>query len=609
MKNKYIVLGGMLLLMTIFSSCEQDSFLDQKGADIINEQIVFADSTYTISFLNDLYGTIDFNAGPKQTSGNPIGYGSIFAEVTDEAEGRYPAGGNMDKVIGTGTFNGSFFSKMESDYEYLYGRIRHANIYLKNVELSPISNSLRTRTKAEARFLRAWYYHLLIKHFGGVPLVGDDVYDKESAGDKPGRNTFAECVEYLLNELDEIAPLLPLKNAYAGTLNNGRVTRGAVLALKSRILLHAASPLFNGGSNPVNEPNVPGSFATDPEVLELVAYPDYQQSRWDRALQAAKAVMDLNQYSLVIDNTTKPGYGFYIVFVTRLNDELIFVKHRAPGKVVETDYLPRSRGGARFYHYPTQELVDKFPMLSGKPISDPASGYNETATPYRNRDPRLAYTILYNTNEHFLNSARALAPLYTYVGAAQDGLVELSSNQATITGYYRRKGMNEGTAVTGGGQNEGATVLIRYVEILLNYAEAANEMGQTAEAMLQLKAIRERAGLVKGVGVYGYGLPDNPTKEQARLLIQNERAIELAFEEHRLWDIRRWKIGGQLLNGKPLTGIRITKVTGGNPGPNTVYRHERIPLRTRYFQPNIYFFPMPQTEIGLNRGILQNPGW
>ena len=606
MKIRYIIIAGFLALAGL-SSCQEDSFLDPQGADVLNEQIVFADSAYTIGFLTDLYNGIGFNLDPKQTGGNP---GSIFAEVTDEAEGRYPAGGNMDKVIATGNFGGSFYTKMANDYDYLYGRIRQVNIFLKNVETSPLSANLKARTKAEARFLRVFYYHYLLKYFGGVPLVGDQVYDKEDAGDMPGRNTFEECVTYLVKELDEIAPLLPLNKVYFGTLDNGRVTRGAVLALKSRILLHAASPLFNGGSNPVNESNVPGSFATDPELLKLVAYPTYDQNRWEKALLATKAVMDLNEYSLVLDNATRPGNGFYNVFVTRMNNENIFAVQLAPGKVRETAYIPFTRGGRQYYHYPTQELVDKFPTINGLPVSgitkDPAFKEND---PYSNRDPRLAFTVIYNTRPWFLQSARGLAPVYTYVGAPQDGIVDIAVNSATGTGYYRAKGMNEGTAVTGGGQNEGSLPLIRYAEILLNYAEAANEMGQTAEAMAQLVKIRERAGIREGMGVYGYGLPDSPTKEQARLLIQNERAIELAFEEHRLWDIRRWKIGGEVLDDKTLTGMRITKVGTANPGPNTTYTYNRIPLRKRYFKANSYLFPIPQGEISLNPGMLQNPGW
>lgn len=608
MKKRYIIVVGFFTVSLGFSSCENDGFLDPQGTDRINEAITFADSAYTMMFLTDLYEGIGFNMEPKQASGSPVGRGSIFAEVTDEAEGRYPAGGNMDKVISSGSWNGSFFNKMTNDYEYLYGRVRHANIFLNNIEDAPLSTNLKTRTKAEARFLRAYYYHYLLRYFGGVPLLGEEVYDSEDYGDIPGRNTFEECVEYVISELDAVATILPDHNDYLGTLDYGRVTRGAALALKSRILLMAASPLYNGGSNPVNEPNVPGSFATDPEVLKLVAYPNFEASRWQRAMDAAKAVMDLNQYSLVIDNTTQPGYGFYSLFLNRVNPEYIFAMHLAPGKTLEERYLPRSRGGSQYYHYPAQELVDKFPMINGKPITDPTSGYDEGENPYLNRDPRLGYTVMYNTSLWFLQSERGLAPLYTYVGAPQDGIVGVGSNASTQTGYYRRKGMDEQAARQGGSQNLGSLPLIRYAEILLNYAEAANEVGQTQEAMTILKEIRERAGIQPGAD-NSFGLPTSPTQDAARLLIQNERAIELAFEEHRYWDIRRWKLGGEVLDGKPLTGMQITKVTGGNPGPDTEYTYSRVPLRTRYFKVESYIFPIPLAEVEINPGMLQNPGW
>src|SRR5699024_2910051 len=177
---------------------------------------------------------------------------------------------------------------------------------LKDVGQSPLSAALKKRTKAEARFLRAYFYSLLMEGWGGVPLVGDSIYDLNAQA-QAVRATYADCVDYVVSELDAIAPQLPL--TYSG-LNYGRITRGACLALKARVLLFAASPLFNGGS-----------IATDEKLEALTGYPTHDPGRWQKALKAAQAVVDLGVYHLEVDNTTQPGYGFYSVFLKRVNQE------------------------------------------------------------------------------------------------------------------------------------------------------------------------------------------------------------------------------------------------------------------------------------------------
>ena len=570
-------------LLGLFACQKSDGFLDKKSTAELNEAVVFADSARTIDFLTGLYAKLSFNVtfGSGNTRGD-------FSKMSDEAEGRYPAAGNFDKLITQGSFAGGFYSEVLGEWSTMYGAVRHANIFLKNVDNSPLSAALRARMKAESRLLRAYFYFYLVRYFGGVPLMDDNVFKIDDVVQND-RAAFADCVDYIVSELDEIAPQLPLD--YQG-LQYGRVTRGAALALKSRILLLAASPLFNGGSFAE-----PGS-----RLEELVSYPSYDQNRWEQARLAAKAVMDLNKYALMIDNDTRPGNGFYQVFLTRMNNEFILYEPKPPGRQFEASHNPYSRGGRNYYYYPTQELVDWFPMANGLPITDPASGYNPN-NPYVNRDPRFNYTVIYNGAQYWLQSASALRPVYTYAGAG-DGLVPISNNSRTITGYYVRKFCSETTSQqSGGGNTEGSVSLIRYAEILLNYAEAANEMGQTADAMNQLIALRERAGIQPGLD-NRYGLPANPTQEEARKLIWNERAIELAFENHRYFDVRRWKRGEEF-DGKYVHGMRITQANDNAP-PSA---YERFQVRTRYFKNNIYLFPIPESETVLNLNMLQNPGW
>ncbi|MCE6991416.1 RagB/SusD family nutrient uptake outer membrane protein [Dyadobacter sp. CY323] len=590
MKKIYLAVWAALLIAA--ASCENKDFLDTKTTASLNTETTFADSANTMDFLAGLYVDLAYNFQVENAHNV-----ADFSELSDEGEGRYPALGNFDKIFTSGTFANGYYNQMQNNWVLFYRIIRSSNIFLANVDKSPLSPAKKQRVKAEARFVRAFHYFNLLKFFGGIPLVGDDVFSASDDGTFQ-RNTFEECVNYMTAELDAAAADMPL--SYNG-VDFGRITRGAALGLKSRLLLYAASPLYNGGGT-----------TTNAELLPVLSYPTADPARWERARVAAKAVMDLALYSLPVNNTTKwsgseagLGYGFYNVFLTRKNPEFILTYLMPPGKQIERGILPRSRGGANFYTYPTQELVDKFPTINGKPITaDVKSAANPTgfdaANPYVNRDPRLSATVIYNGGLYFLNTTKNLQPVYTYVGAPNDGIVAISSNTATITGYYVRKMADDNGAITGGNNVDRGIPLIRYAEILLNYAEAANETGDTKEAINTLKTIRIRAGIAPGTDQL-YGLPAAPTKDQARALIQNERDIELAFEQHRIWDVRRWKLG-PALDGKFLHGMQITKVGEG-------YTYRLRDVRTRYFKDIYYYFPIPKDDVVLNPKILQNPGY
>lgn len=578
--QKILIHTGLtvVLLSSSYSCRKGQGFLDPQSTVDLNESVTFADSAKSIEFLTDIYSGLSYMAIPQEvnTMGAPLG------ETTDEADSRWPGGHNVPLQVIGGNFTGNWATRVTNDWSNLYSRIRHVNIFLKNVDATPLSGGLKSRTKLEARFLRAWFYHILMKQWGGVPLVGDTVYTLTSANAQ-GRASYEECVNYLVKELDEIAPQLPL--AYSG-LDFGRVTRGAALALKSRILLFAASPLFNGGS-----------FASNADLIKQTAYPTADPTRWQKALAAAQAVVAMNQYQLEEDNSTRPGAGFYRLFLKRNNTEYILSFMRPLNRDIEVNTLPPSRGGG-FLQLPTQNLVDAFPMRDGL-AWDKSPLYNANR-PYDNRDPRFYYTIIYNEALHFNQTTGVPSPVLTHVGAPQDGIVAVSSNVATNTGYYRRKMSDTLIAGNSPGNTERSLPLIRYAEVLLNLAEAANESGNTALAMNTLKQIRKRAGIQAGTdGNYGY--PAAPSQTEARDIIRNERFIELAFEEHRYFDLRRWRIGDQY-DGKFTTGMRITKT--GN-----TYTYQRINIRARYFKTNSYLFPIPQKELALNFKMLQNPGW
>jgi hypothetical protein len=457
---------------------------------------------------------------------------------------------------------------------------------LSKLPVIPLSEAKKKRITGELKFLRAWYYHLLLINFGGIPLEGDNVYGITDVIDLP-RSSFDESVNYITSELDAAANILPITADYAEQ-DYGRATKGACLALKSRVLLYAASPLFNGGAI------TQASAAVKP----IVSYPSYSVARWQKAADAAEALINTGTYSLFEDNVTAPGYGFYNVFLKRVNSEYIFTFNRPVNRDFEGYYNPPSRGGAK-NSTPTQQLAAAFPMKNGKAITDATSGY-DAANPYANRDPRFGYSIIYNQSLYYSTTTSTKIVVNTYNGAATDGYTS-NGTGPTTTGYYSRKMCDENISSNSSFNTERGWPLIRYAEILLNYAEAINETGQTALAYPKLVAIRKRAGITAGADNL-YGLKANMTVDEMRAAIQNERRIELMNEDHRWNDIRRWKIAVDVNNGFN-KAINITKT--GN-----VYTYQVVnTIRQHVFNPQHYLMPIPQSEVSKMPSMLQNPGY
>jgi hypothetical protein len=341
------------------------------------------------------------------------------------------------------------------------------------------------------------------------------------------------------------------------TTNRGRATKLAALAIKSRLLLYAASPLFN----PTNDLN-----------------------KWQLAANASKAIIDSNKHSLVTPYTNIFNFG-----AAQYNNEVIFATQALNRNDIETNNAPISYDGAKGRTDPIQEFVDAFEMTNGKPISDLTSGYNAT-NPYNARDPRLALVVNYNGR---IFKSRAVE---TFVGGA-DGLNK--NVNATRTGYYLRKFLSE-AATWNQASNTLARrpwVVFRYAEILLNYAEALNEVqGPVADVYKYVNQVRQRAGVAMPV------LPTGLTKDQMRLRIQNERRVELCFEGHRFFDVRRWKLGEQFLN-KPVTGMNIVKLPAGT------FTFTRFQVENRVFADKNYLFPFSQNDINRQPALVQNPGY
>ncbi len=595
----------IISVSALLAACSKSGgFLDDKST-ALDETQVFSDSLRTIQFLNGIYaegtfGNTDFagigfsfNKRRWETHGNQ-------ETSADDAEYSLSSATRPSVMFYQGTFSAANYgaSPPATDFwQVPYRNIRRVNLLLSKLESAPLSAFMKSRMRGEARCLRVWYYMQLMIVYGGVPNIGDQVYGISDFLDVP-RQKFAEFVTYLTKELDEAAALLPTPNAAFpvgyDALDYGRVTKGTAMGLKSRLLSYAASPLFNGGA----------IDAASAEQKEIVSYPSYDVARWQAAAAAAEAVINSGYYSLIVNNT-QPGLGFYQTFLTRTNPENIFVVTRPNNKDFEAYYLPPSRSGQN-YSRPTQNLVDAFPMISGKAITDPTSGY-DPQNPYVNRDPRFRYSIMFNGSRYAAND-NTQNFVWTYTGAGQTGDAFSSGGN---TGYFTRK-MCDSTVTNSIGASPARNwPLMRYAEILLNYAEAVNEAGQTSLAYPKLAQLRDRAGIEPGADNL-YGMKAGMSKEEMRAFIQNERRIELAFEDHRWHDIRRWKIAMTLYNGGPRGFNRVMHpflVSGTTPATYKFNYVIENNIREHVFRPEMYLLPIQDAEIRKMPAMLQNPGW
>ena len=481
-----------------------------------------------------------------------------------------------------------------SAWANFYTGIRRANLFLESIEGFPYSGHLTEvevkRMKAEARMLRAYFYFELMKRWGGVPLLGDRIIDYDEDWNI-ARSSIDECAKYILDEISEendgscYADLYDVSEMPESMV--GRMNKGAAKALVSRLKLYLASPLYN---------------------------PNNDLNKWQEAVDAAKAVIDLNVYDLhytaekAEGATADPTPGLLALFgdnaaFTTLNKETILMKEASGNTTLESNNSPcgYQKNKCKGLTSPSQNLVDAFLMLDGKTIDDPTSKYvYDPQNPYANRDPRLTYTIFYN-GATWLKRA-----VETFNGGLD------RSNKlgmfTTQTGYYLRKflGLNE-TKADNSGFN-GAYhhyQIFRYAEILLNYAEALNEVNmemnkeEIENCLIQL---RKRAGIEAGDDGR-YGLPIHYDQQKMREIIRNERRIELAFEEHRFWDIRRWKIAMDVMN-EPIRGVEITKEADG-----TFKYNYNVIVRTSTFSERMYWYPIPRGEMNGNTKLTQNPGW
>ena len=581
----------MIALMGLwfFFSCNSADFLDETETTDLDETTVFSDSTYTTAFLSDIYTSIGFASNFDRFND-----GAFWATPSgglqtacDEAEPRQLSTITTDVQFATGTVNSVIIDN--SSWVKPYENIRKVNQLLKHLPETPLSEGRKELYAAEARFLRAWYYFVLVRHYGGVPLIGDTIYTREDVINSL-RDSYADCIDYIVSECDAAAAVLP--DNPSGR-ERGRAGAGACKALKARVLLYAASPLYNGSD-----------FASDqPEIKTLIGYPEYSLERWKLARDAARQVISLGVYSLYVDNSEEAGRGFYRQYIPSdwVSDGAysgIIIEHkRSPGRWRESLFQPPSRDGGGG-GWPYQELVDAFPMKNGKAISDPTSGYNPN-DPYTNRDPRFYNSITYD-QAPLRNASIENVPVNIFLGnyngtpEGQDAV-----HTGTPTGYYFKKQQHRACATNYFIDVNQARPVMRYAEALLNFAEAENEYeGPTSDVFDVLKAIRERAGIDPGEDEM-YGINPDMSQNEMREFIRTERQVELAIEGFRFWDVRRWMIADQTEN-RTMHGMEVHR-----DGNNVSY--ETFEVRKRVFRQAMYFWPIPYAEVAKSPELIQNP--
>jgi hypothetical protein len=625
-----------------FNSCSD--LLDPEALSDMTKEDIITRYGNTESTLNALYSFLP--NGLVYIGDEWERNAAMLAGASDEAE--FTLENNAIQKFNTGAWNA--IDNPDPAWKQNFEGINAANSFLVNIDSVNLDNWRYSpsatdqdsyqralirmpRWKYEARFLRAFFYFELVKRYGGVPLIKEPISVSDNYVDIP-RSPLSDCIQFIVAECDSAADHLPGKYMDSEL---GRITKGAALALKSRVLLYAASDLFN-------DPSWASGYSY-PELISLTG--KSREDRWREAAEAAAAVITLktdsvlnwyppfNSYSLYnadgansYENLFKPGNSYK-------SNEVILARRMGNSASFELINYPIGFFGGNSGITPSRNLVDAYAYMAGSVMTDfdwtnPA----HTAVPFDNlkRDRRLNATILFNNA--FFGGADFGRKVQAYTGGV-DGKGVL---RATKTGFYLKKYLDPELSLVISQESAHAWIIFRLAEIYLNYAEAVNEIagpngsvGGAPTAMEIMDMIRRRAFMPSA--------PWNVDQNDFKAIVRYERHIELAFEDHRLWDLRRWMEAEKELS-KPLDGLEITMTSetpvmieqkdefgevilddNGNPkliqgrepfgnlNFDRTFEYKPITVESRVFRPHMYLYPIPQKELKIANGWAQNPGW
>lgn len=579
---KYLTIG--LMATTMLASCAD--ILDKKPLTEISDNDLWSDPALLKVFVNSRYNQVGVN-----------GAESMQSSIVDETELTWLRGcetHNFARVSPTdlGRMNGAWWGWDNRSWSTKWTNISNCNIFFERVDNVGFTDETeKTKLVGQVRFIRAFEYWDLIARWGAMPIITKSfsINDREEiVGQK--RNTYKECIDFLVSELNQAAKELPAN--WSGD-DYGRATSVAALALKSRILLYAASPLMN------EDVKIPEVGYTTPE-------PD----RWQKAAKAATEALDAAQaagYELYNLNGD-PSKNYQLIFMdnTAANKETLFARmgtSSAEGESISScDQYNNPNGyGGWGGNCPLQELVDAYEVVKdGVASKFDWNNPEEKANPYANRDPRFYATILYDGAKWMTRNVETYFDVDnngTIIGGGKDTKYGNDSWNASPTGYNMKKFMDEGYALNSWNFCARNWIHLRMAELYLNKAEALYNIGDEEGAREALKPVRERAGM-PAVTATGADLLE---------AIKNERRIEFAFEEHRYFDVRRWKEAPKYF-GSTVHAITIKKYPDGKK------TYEVDKLRSdvggdRKWDDKMYWLPITKAEMDKNPNLVQNPGY
>lgn len=576
--KKLIVAFSILLLA---GGC--GDILDIEDINNYNPELVWNDENLATAYMANLYPMFgNWNAGADRDSEQIAGINFYADRVTIS--------------------NGDFKS-------WNYNRIRLINQAIVDVNGGDLPQEAKDGIVAQALFMRAYEYFDMVKHHGGIPYIKEPQDRYEDDLFVP-RNTTAESFQFIIEDLDQAIALLP-QRILPTSSDYGKIDGNFALAFKAKVLLYKASPQFNP-SNPWDN-----SYWTDAYAVNKAAYESLVSQG----------------YSLVDDYSN--------IALEERNPEVIFsVINSYPNKTASWDHGVRpgseSRGAA--YATPTWEFVKEYPMLDGKRFDDPTGAYYKTEEEllqnfWSNRDPRFEKSIVWNGKLYEV-SGKAGKRQYTALGIAHElddfGINPRAATNSTnldrYTGFFIVKNSLLNLTQEEVQQYDVDYVVMRLAEVMLNYAEVANETGNLAEAMEMLRVIRNRAGIEPGPDG-NFGITAS-TREQMREAILAERNIELSFEGHRFWDLRRLRMLNRL-DGTTKYGVEAIAIReNGEEMPISEARARaseyelepddfkysllqvpRSGVQVNVLPENYYFFPIQESVVNRNTSLEQNIGW
>lgn len=624
LKNWGLWLG--LGLMLIVVSCKK-GFLDQENPTQIKADRVWKDPALAEAFVSEIYNGLGNGGFSEQ----------MLASVSDEAV--FTHTGRNINIVNEGSLSPTTLGWVDGTWDYttMYNRIRSCNLVIQN--LGPGNTDIadtvtKNRLTGQAYFLRAYFYHQLIRFYGAVPIV-EKIYDLDQDY-AVKRNTFEECVNFIVKDCD-----LAAKKLTGVTVVKGRTSSLAAMALKSRVLLYAASdlhdiPTASGKSSVIS------SYAQK-QFLGYVS--GDRTARWRAAQTAAKAVMDMGtgyKMGLSAKVTADQGKANYMSISLgggssdpnvdkSASNELIFARYFTPSKDEDGNFVGRNNGPNGYHNWagntPLGLLVDDYQMDDGTPFS--WNNPSQKADPYTKRDPRLYATILFDGSEWKSRTKASgnVDPVsqiqtgkYDLMGSAGKTTVSgLDTRSSSIenwngsrTGYYMRKFIDPNPDIVDATMKQFIPwPFFRYTEAVLNYVEASIELGELSTATQYLNQIRFRSGMPA---------LDITAQADLRTAYRLERRIEMAYEEQRYHDARRWMIASETL-GRKLTFVGVTGTFKAGKTMSAPYKKDAtvydysynsitdVAHENRTWVDKMYFRPFSRDEINRNSQLAQNPGY